>query len=73
MASRAKVVQARAVENHVDLTVAELVVKYLQFAGTYYVKNGKPTSQKRKGIKARHKICIQEKMPRFTANPIVAR
>jgi hypothetical protein len=44
-ADRAKSDAERSVRFHVDLTVAELVARYLLHAETYYTKNGTATSQ----------------------------
>jgi integrase len=44
-ADQAKAEMAHTVRFHVDITVAELAAKYVKHAETYYVKNGKPTTQ----------------------------
>lgn len=45
LADRTKAELARSVEFHTDITVAELVVRYLVHLESYYVKDGKRSSQ----------------------------
>ena len=40
-----RTIPRRLAGNGSDISVNELLLKYLDYAGTYYVKNGKPTSE----------------------------